>query len=253
MYLNEAKKIMKKVENGYDAVAKEWNASRFSARANQIKIAKQIKNGDRVLDVGCGNGVFYPVLADKSINYVGMDISKKLLALARKKALKNKGKTKAKFIKGSITKLLFKDNQFDWVCAFAVMHHIPSDELRLRSAREIWRVLKPGGRAVITVWNMFSDWAEKKFNINEQLKNNQSGLDKGDVIIPWKGTVGKVIHRYMHAFTKNELSKLFKDAGFKKVTAYYAIKETGVKSQSVKEGKDLVLMAEKAGGGNVIF
>lgn len=245
MYLNEAKKIMKKVENDYDVVAKEWDISRFSARANQIKLARQIKNGDNVLDVGCGNGVFYPVLADKSINYIGMDISKKLLALARKKVLKNKGKAKVKFIKGSITKLPFINNQFDWVCAFAVLHHIPSEELRLRSAQEIWRVLKPGGRVVVTVWNLFSNWAEKKFNINEQLKNNQQGLDKGDVTIPWKGTVGKVIHRYVRAFTKKELSKLFKDAGFKKVTAYYAIKETGGKKQSIKEGSDLILMARK--------
>ncbi len=236
---------MKKVENDYDAVAKEWDISRFSARANQIKIAKQIKNGNSVLDVGCGNGVFYPVLADKSINYIGLDISKKLLALARKKALKKKGKAKVKFVKGSITKLPFKNNQFDWVCAFAVLHHIPSEELRAQAVREIRRVLKPGGRSVVTVWNMFSVWAEKKFNINEQLKNIQEGLDSGDVIIPWKGTAGKVIQRYMRAFTKNELSKLFKDAGFKKVTTYYAIKETGARSQNIKDGKDLVLMARK--------
>ncbi|KKR99551.1 MAG: hypothetical protein UU49_C0005G0009 [Candidatus Magasanikbacteria bacterium GW2011_GWC2_41_17] len=236
---------MKKVENDYDAVAKEWNISRFVARANQIKVASRIKNGDRVLDVGCGNGVFYPVLADKSINYVGLDVSKKLLSLAKKKALKNKGKAKVKFIKGSITKLPFINNQFDWVCVFAVLHHIPSHELRSQASQEILRVLKPGGKVMVTVWNMFSDWAYKKFNINEQLKNNQEGLDSGDVVIPWKGTVGKVISRYLHAFTKNELSKLFKDAGFKKVTAYYAIKETEVKSQSAKEGKDLVLMAEK--------
>lgn len=245
MFLKEAKKIMKKVENDYDAVAHDWDISRFFAQANQIKIARQIKNGDRVLDVGCGNGVFYPVLADKSINYAGMDISKKLLALARKKARKINGKAKVKFVKGSIAKLPFINNQFDWVCAFAVLHHIPSEELRSHSAQEIWRVLKPGGRAVVTVWNMFSDWAEKKFDVSGQLKNNQEGFDKGDVIIPWKGTVDKVIHRYMRAFTKNELSKLFKNAGFKKISAYYAIKEMGAKSQNVKDGKDLVLIARK--------
>lgn len=240
-----ARQLIIKISADYDAIANDWHLSRSAARANQIKIARQVKNGDSVLDVGCGNGVFYPVLADKSINYVGMDISKKLLALARKKVLKNKGKAKARFVKGSIIKLPFKNNQFDWVCAFAVMHHIPNEELRLCSAQEIWRVLKPGGRVVVTVWNMFSDWAEKKFDISQQLKNNQEGFDKGDVSIPWKGTVGKVIHRYMRAFTKNELSKLFKDAGFKNVLAYYAIKETGVKLQSAKDGKDLVLMVKK--------
>ncbi len=249
MHLSEAKKIIKKVENDYDAVARDWDTSRFSARASQIKIANQIKNGERLLDVGCGNGVFYPVLADKSINYVGMDISKKLLALASQKARKIKSGSKVKFIKGSITKLPFRNNQFDWVCVFAVLHHIPSEELRLRSAQEIWRVLKPSGKVIVTVWNMFSNWAEKKFNINEQLKNIHEGFDHGDVIIPWKGTVGKVIQRYMRAFAKNELSKLFKDAGFKKVSTYYAIKEIGVKSQNAKEGKNLVLMAKKAGGG----
>lgn len=243
MRLEEAIKIIKKVERDYDTIAADWHLSRFSVRANQIKIAKQIKNGDSVLDVGCGNGVFYPVLADKSINYIGLDISKKLLTLARQKANKIKGKAKVKFIKGSITKLPFKNNQFDWVCAFAVLHHVPSEELRARAAREIWRVLKPGGRAVITVWNMFSDWAEKRFGISGQLR--LGSVRENDVLVPWKGTPGKVIRRYMHAFTKSKLSKLFKDAGFKKVTAYYAIKETGEKSQSIKEGSDLVLMARK--------
>lgn len=236
---------MKKVELDYDMIAVDWNLSRFSVRANQIKIASRIKNNESILDVGCGNGVFYPVLADKSINYVGLDVSKKLLTLAKKKVRKCKGKAKVKFIKGSITKLPFENNQFDWVCAFAVLHHVPSNELRDMAAREIWRVLKPGGRAMITVWNLFSDFAEKKFNISEQLKNKSEGFDDCDVTIPWKGTAGKVVQRYLHAFTKNELSKLFKDAGFKKVITYYAIKETGVKSQNVKEGKDLVLMARK--------
>jgi ubiquinone/menaquinone biosynthesis C-methylase UbiE len=245
MYLDEAKKIMKKVENDYDAVAKEWDVSRFVARANQIKVASRIKNGDRVLDVGCGNGVFYPVLVDKSINYIGLDISKKLLALAKKKALKNKGKAKVKFIKGIITKLPFINNQFDCVCAFAILHHVPSGELRAQAVQEIWRVLKPGGKVAVTVWNMFSDFAEKKFNVSEQLKNNKEGWDYNDVAIPWKGTAGKVVQRYLHAFTKNELNELFKDAGFKKATAYYAIKETGVKSLNIKKGSDLVLLARK--------
>ncbi|MBI5023096.1 MAG: methyltransferase domain-containing protein [Candidatus Magasanikbacteria bacterium] len=245
MYLDKAKKIMKKVESDYDVVAKEWDLSRFVARANQIIIASRIKNGNRVLDVGCGNGVFYPVLVDKSINYVGLDVSKKLLSLAEKKARKIKSRAKVKFIKGSITKLPFVNNQFDWVCAFAVLHHVPSSELRAQAVQEIWRVLKPGGRVVVTVWNMFSDFAEKKFNTGEQLKNKSKGFDDCDVTIPWKGTVGKVVQRYLHAFTKNELSELFKSTGFKKITTYYAIKETGMKSLNIKKGSDLVLLAQK--------
>lgn len=243
MYLNEAIKIIKKVERDYDTIAADWHLSRFAVRANQIKIAKQIKNGDSALDVGCGNGVFYPVLADKSINYIGLDISKKLLTLARQKANKIKGKAKVKFIKGSITKLPFKNNQFDWVCAFAVLHHVPSEELRARAAREIWRVLKPGGKTIVTVFNLFSDWSEKKFDVRGQLK--QVAINEGDVLVPWKGTLGQAIQRFMHAFTKNELSELFKEAGFKNISAYYAIKETGAKSQNVKKGNDLVLMAKK--------
>ena len=115
--------------------------------------------------------------------------------------------------------------------------------MRDMAAKEILRVLKPGRKVMVTVFNLFSDWAEKKFNISGQLK--QAVINEGDVLVPWKGTPGQAIQRYMHAFTKNELSKLFKDAGFKKVTAYYAIKETEVRSQNVRKGKDLVLMARK--------
>jgi len=245
MDIKAAKKILKKVEQDYDLIAKEWGITRERPRAYQAKMVQGVKKGDKVLDLGCGNSVLYDVLGNKSIEYVGVDISAKLLTLAKKRIKENRAaNSKTKIIKGSITNIPLKDKDFNWVLALAVLHHIASKELQQKSVEEIYRVLKPGGKAIVTVWNLFSVYATDRFKIKEHQANLPSGWENKDLLTPWKATPTKIVQRFLYQFDKKELRQLFKKAGFKKIEISYGDAE-GNKMTNLNKAYNIVVRAQK--------
>ncbi len=93
-----------------------------------------------VLDVGCNSGELMVILKQKGCRVVGVDISDKALAIAKKKGLRVK--------KASAEELPFKDKRFDVVVLREVLVHIHEP---LKALKEIRRVLKPGGFMIGTV------------------------------------------------------------------------------------------------------
>jgi len=109
-----------------------------------IEMAK-IKQGDQVLDVGCGSGNL-TLTAKRYVgisgSVYGIDASPEMIEVARKKAQRS-GAT-AVFEVGLIEKISYPDATFDVVVSRLVMHHLP-DDLKRRGIAEIFRVLKPDG------------------------------------------------------------------------------------------------------------
>lgn len=239
-----AKKVLSDVRDTYNTIAQEWDVSRPRVRESRARFLKNISPKAAVLDVGCGNGIVYEFLAQKSIFYTGVDVSAKLLRIARARAAKKRGNSQYKFRVASITALPFKDRSFSHVLCFAILHHIPSNELRESAFAEVYRVLKKEGTLCVTVWNMFSSYAREKFALDAQLKKLQNDFDVQDIFIPWKATQGKIISRYVHAFTQDELCGLVRGAGFKRVQCHFYDKASGEKTDSV-HGAELCLTAFK--------
>jgi SAM-dependent methyltransferase len=98
-----------------------------------------LKPGARVLDVGCGSGTFTGLLAERGYKASGIDISPKLVALARRKF------PAIDFHEGDAENLPFDAGQFDGVLLSGLVHHFPDPR---RLAAEVFRVLRPGGRFV---------------------------------------------------------------------------------------------------------
>ena len=207
-----AEYLLKKTKEDYDLIAEDFSRTRYSAWPEFGIFTDFIKEGDKILDVGCGNGRLLELLKDKKIGYTGVDVSEKLIRLAQEKYPQNN------FLLADNLNLPFSDDNFDKVFSVAVLHNVPSDELRKRAISELSRVLKPGGLLFITVWYLW----QKKTSWKPLLKNvflkliGRSKLDFNDIFIPWKDSQGKIrTQRYFHCFIKKELQKLAENAGFK--------------------------------------
>lgn len=234
-------RIIRKTRANYNLISKAWALSRFRPSPLKIKLMRAIKKGTRVLDLGCGNGLMAPEVIRLGGIYTGLDISEKLLNIAKKTFSKEIIAKKMKFVVGDAIRPPFKKDNFDFIFSFAVMHHIPSEDFRLKFLKEIWRVLKPKGKAVIVNWNLLNDWSDKKYNITEQLKKIASELDAGDVSVPWKATKGKIIKRYIHIFLREEILSLARRAGFKKIKLSYHDRFGAME----KNGEEQVLLLQK--------
>jgi SAM-dependent methyltransferase len=96
----------------------------------------------RVLDLGCGTGELAPVFFKAGYSYVGIDIEAERIAYARKTH------RRGKFHVMDATALKYPDGHFDQILVTGVLHHLSDDEVR-RIVREMRRVLRPGGRALV--------------------------------------------------------------------------------------------------------
>ena len=98
-----------------------------------------LRPGAHVVDLGCGSGVFTNLLRLRGYRCSGVDLSPKMIALAKDKF------SGIDFHLGDIENLGFADASFDGVLLSGVVHHLPEPS---RCAREVFRILRPGGKFV---------------------------------------------------------------------------------------------------------
>jgi ubiquinone/menaquinone biosynthesis C-methylase UbiE len=201
MDISKAKQLIKLNRQTYDYIANEFSNTRKHLWQEMKSFGQYIKDKNKILDLGCGNGRLIKTLEDKQVEYTGLDNSYELIKIAKKKYPNHH------FRVGNLSKLPFGNNNFDLIFAIASIHHIPSKKLREQTAAEIRRVLKNKGRAIISVWNLNQD------KYSDQIKKSQkehSFLEKGDWLKPW-GEKNSKLYRYYHRFSQKELENLFKN------------------------------------------
>jgi ubiquinone/menaquinone biosynthesis C-methylase UbiE len=107
-----------------------------------------IASGEQVLDVGCGTGTLAVAAARAApdVTVTGLDADASILHRARKRA--TDAGLEIRFDVGRSTELPYPDTSFDLVLSTLFFHHLPDDE-KGKTAAELLRVLRPGGRLVV--------------------------------------------------------------------------------------------------------
>jgi SAM-dependent methyltransferase len=203
----------------YAAFADQFADSRTLSDPALTSILPHIPAQAKVLDVGCGNGRL-AVLLDRErpgATYVGVDAVPELIAVAREQAAEL-GNISPEFHVVDIVQpnwsLVIGSLFLDTVVCLAVLHHIPSFDLRLQVVREMRRVLAPCGTVLLSTWQFLDnermrrklvDWSEAGIP--------QEALEPGDHLLDWKRG-GRGL-RYCHLVDEAEVGRLAAESGLR--------------------------------------
>jgi ubiquinone/menaquinone biosynthesis C-methylase UbiE len=131
-----------------------WSLGEFADIAHMIRSASDtildkaaVSGGDELLDVACGTGNLAIPAAQRGANVTAMDITPKLLEVARAEAAEFG--LEIEFAEGDAEALAYADDSFDKSISVFGMIFAPQHEL---AASEMTRVTRPGGTVAITAW-----------------------------------------------------------------------------------------------------
>lgn len=192
----------------WNSVAPLWKDYRTKS-PDFVKDFLKNKKGN-ILDLGCGSGRNFSAIKGKVF---AVDFSPEMLKYA--KQLAKKLKIKAEFFETEASNLPFKDNFFDSAIYIASLQCIDTEEARQNSLKELFRVLKPGAKALISVWS----------------KNSKALHGRtGKLQIGWAKD-NKQIKRYYFIYEREQLKSALRSKGFKII--------------SVKEDSNIMIVVQK--------
>jgi ubiquinone/menaquinone biosynthesis C-methylase UbiE len=141
---------LKRIENVYDAVAKEYAEAFFDEHEKKSqdqeilhRFSQEIGDRRPVWDIGCGPGQTAQYLKNLGVEISGLDLSQKTVEQAR---TVHPG---IHFQKGNILDLEFEDDSIAGVVAFYAIVHFTEEQVGI-AIREVFRVLQPGGIFLFT-------------------------------------------------------------------------------------------------------
>jgi len=224
----------------YTDFGEPFSATRGRVQPGVRRVLDSLTGDESILDLGCGNGELARTLARLYLRhrrgrdghggaYLGLDYSLPLLADAESVP---EGFS-AKFREVDLTQLSAISDQLlatggpptgiGWslITAFAVLHHIPSRNLRLNLLETIRELLADDGRFVHSNWQFLNsprlrqrvrEWSEASLT--------EADVDQDDYLLDWRS--GGTGLRYVHHFSERELAELAESSGFRMVETFYS-------------------------------
>lgn len=164
-------------------IRKDWNYRRLLETVPALRWL-DAKPGERILDIGCGDGTYDYRIARRGARVFGFDINHRQLV----RAMTHHQTAGSGFFRADASLFPVRAGQFDTVISLCVFEHLPNDGATLREA---WRTLRPNGRLLLTLDSLSHD-----------------GVDDA-----WRTT-----HRARHAvrqfYTHQTITELFQRSGF---------------------------------------
>jgi SAM-dependent methyltransferase len=204
----------------YHHFGDQFSATRQRLQPGVRKILETIQKDDSVLDLGCGNGNFLREIFGRGHNarLLGMDFSLPLLQNAESNAGVEYREVDLSKLSDLSTPLLIPDS-WSVITAFAVLHHIPSTEMRLNVLQTVRKLMKENGKFILSNWQFLnSPKLRSRIQSWDRVGICKGDLDEGDYLLDWRS--GGEGLRYAHHFTTEELSRLADQAGMHVIDSF---------------------------------
>ena len=173
------------VKNVYEIIANNFSDTRHTSWKWIDDFITSYPHNSIILDIGCGNG---RNMTNKNYNFYGVDNCNNFVELSKKI-------TPNVFL-SEMTLLPFPDNYFDAIISIASFHHLSTIIRRNECLKEMYRVLKPNGKILLSVWSINQSH-------NKKLNNK---FVYGSNIVPWKDNKQNIIgNRYYYIFSIDEI------------------------------------------------
>jgi tRNA (uracil-5-)-methyltransferase TRM9 len=205
----------------YQSFGEDFSATRGRIQPGVRSILERLAGSERILDLGCGNGELARQLAKQGHHgtYTGLDFSPPLLEDAGKQPGLFPVDFRQADLSGPDWDKDLPAGEYERVFAFAALHHIPSEELRLQILCKAARLLDKQGQFIHSEWQFMNS-----ARLRERIQPWQAAglieeeLDAGDSLLDWRqGGHGL---RYVHHFNEEELSRLAEATGFRIVETF---------------------------------
>jgi len=177
----------------WNKIAPEWHE--FKTNPSEAAIEFINKSKGKILDFGSGSGRnLLGLEQSESRELYLVDFSEEMLKLAEKRA--KSLRIEIKTTQSKLEKTKFEDNFFDAAICVAAIHCVETKVKRNSAIKELYRILKPGKKAEIEVWD------------KDSLRYQKAPKEK---FVAWRDK-GK---RYYYLYNEKELRELLEKTGFK--------------------------------------
>ena len=207
----------------YSKHAEEFLATRAAPWPGWRRLLPHLEDAPRplrILDLGCGNGRLGAWLAEHLLRphaYAGLDRSLPLLSQARHQFAR--GRAPGRFqvdLVASNGSIPCRDGAYDAVLALALLHHLPSFDLRRALIADALRLVRKGGLLALSFWQFADDerferrrmsWDE--LDSGSPTRIDPAQLEEGDWLLIW-GERGASVPavRYCHHASPEEATRL---------------------------------------------
>jgi ubiquinone/menaquinone biosynthesis C-methylase UbiE len=192
----------------WDAIAESFDKTRQAPWRQCIDFIATLNKNDVVIDCGCGNGRHLFPAATRCSEALGVDISKKLLSIVHQRIRENKI-SNITLLHADLAHLPVQENSMDAILCIASLHNIQRRENRHAAVREMYRVLKPQGTALLSVWSRWQDRYRAHFARQLFVRSRELG----DIDIYWRQQ-NLNVPRFYHLYSKGEFIQELRDEGF---------------------------------------
>ncbi len=188
----------------FDSIAEAFDATRAQPWSFVTDWLEGLGPLERpVVDVGCGNGRHLAVAGQRGMRGIGVDLSGRLLAIARQRVGPD-----TDLLIGDARDLPIATDAAGAVLAVAVIHHIQEAGGRKDAVSEIRRVLAPGGEAIVSVWALDDPDVAARARARPM-----EGGDGADMLVPWRAPGGPTVDRYLRVISPGELADMLVNGG----------------------------------------